>query len=59
MTTRDAEKELKRREKVGDPDLDQMQKDADDADTKAKEQERKDQEKLGDEEMKARADKQK
>ena len=59
MKTRDAEKELKRREKVGDPDLDQMQKDADDADTKAKEQERKDQEKLGDDEMKARADKEK
>ena len=34
MKTRDAEKELKRREKVGDPDLDQMQKDADDADTR-------------------------
>ena len=59
MKTRDAEKELKRREKLGDPDLDQMQKDADDADTKAKEQERKDQEKLGDDEMKARADKEK
>ena len=56
MTTRDAEKELARRVKVGDPDLDQMQKDADDADTKAKEDERKEQEKLGDAEMKARAD---
>ena len=56
MTTRDAEKELKRREKVGDPDLKQMQKDADDADTKAKAKERKDQEKYGDAEMKARAD---
>jgi AAA ATPase containing von Willebrand factor type A (vWA) domain len=56
MTTKDAEKEEARREKVGAPDQKQMQKDADAADTKAKEDERKEQEKLGDAEMKARAD---
>ena len=59
MKTRDAEKELARRKKVGDPDLDQMQKDADDADTKAKAEKRKEQEKFGDAEMKARAEKEK
>ena len=44
MTTKDAEKELARREKVGDPDLATMQADADAADSKAAEDERREKE---------------
>ena len=59
MTTKDAEKEVARREKVGEPDLKQMQKDADDADTEAEKEKRKEQEKYGETEVKAMTDKEK
>ena len=50
MTTKDAEKEVARREKTNSPDQKQMQKDANAADTKAKAEKRKEQEKYGEDE---------